>query len=92
MSAPIPVSMPDELLGLIRAAAKESDLSQQDVIRQSVKLGLPKFRQQHANPKRRITNVDPLPDNVARKLYAQPDDDQEGIRLFMAAQAKNIEE
>ena len=84
--------MPDELLGLIRAAAKESDLSQQDVIRQSVKLGLPKFRQQHVNSKRRITNVDPLPDKVARKLYAQPDDDQEGIRLFMAAQAKNIEE
>jgi hypothetical protein len=84
--------MPDELLGLIRAAAKESDLSQQDVIRQSVRLGLPRFREQHARSKGRITNVDPLPEKVARRLYAQPDDDQDAIRLFMAAQAKSIDE
>lgn len=46
MSAAIPLSMPDELLETVRAVAKETHLSQQDVIRQSVKLGLPKLREQ----------------------------------------------
>lgn len=38
--------MPEELLKSIRAVAKETHLSQQDVIRQSVQLGLPKLREQ----------------------------------------------
>jgi hypothetical protein len=46
MSSPIPVSMPDELIKSVRAAAKETNLSQQDVIRQSVRLGLPRLREQ----------------------------------------------
>jgi hypothetical protein len=40
----------------------------------------------------RITNVDPLPDKVLKRLYGQADDDADSIRLFMAAQAKAIEE
>ena len=32
------------------------------------------------------------PDGVARRLYNQADDDAESIQLFMAAQAKSIEE
>ena len=41
---------------------------------------------------RRITNVDPLPAKVLKRLYGQADDDSDSIRLFMAAQAKVIEE
>jgi hypothetical protein len=39
-----------------------------------------------------VTNVEPLPDVVARRLYNEADDDTDAIRLFMAAQAKSIEE
>jgi hypothetical protein len=44
MAAVIPISMPDELLDLIRAVAAETNLSQQDVIRQGLRLGIPKLR------------------------------------------------
>jgi hypothetical protein len=42
----------------------------------------------------RVTNVDPLPDRIARRIYNQADDDDDAdaIQLFMAAQAKSIEE
>jgi len=40
----------------------------------------------------RITNVDPLPDKVLKRLYGQADDDADSIRLFMAAQTKAVEE
>jgi hypothetical protein len=46
MGASIPISMPEDLLEVVRLVAKETNLSQQDVIRQSVKLGLPKLREQ----------------------------------------------
>jgi hypothetical protein len=40
----------------------------------------------------RVTNVEPLPDRIARRIYSQADDDVDAIQLFMAAQAKSIEE
>jgi hypothetical protein len=49
--------------------------------------GLPKVREQTATP--RITNVDPLPARMARKLYDQRQDDIESIRRFIAAQPKD---
>jgi hypothetical protein len=85
-----PLALPPELLGEVRKAAKETGLSLADAMRQSMKLGLPKLREQLATG--RITNVTPLPDRVARHLYAQADDDAEAISLFMAAQSKGIDE
>ena len=40
----------------------------------------------------RVTNVEPLPDRIAQKIYSQADDDGDAIQLFMAAQAKSIAE
>jgi hypothetical protein len=40
----------------------------------------------------RVTNVEPLPDRIARKIYSQADDDVDAIQLFMAGQAKSTEE
>ena len=40
----------------------------------------------------RITNVNPLPDKVMKRLYVRVDDDANSIRLFMAAQARAIGE
>ena len=84
-----PIALPVEFVSEFKSAAKEAGLSTADAIRQSAKLGLPKFREQHS---RRVTNVDPLPEAVARKLYAKREDDDEVQRLFMAAQFKGSQE
>lgn len=39
----IPISLPHELHADIRRAAKETHLSQADIMRQSIRIGLPKF-------------------------------------------------
>ena len=85
-SVTYPIALPVDFLQEFKQAAKESGLSTADAIRQSAKLGLPKFREQNASA--RVTNVDPLPDKVARALYSKRDDDAEVTRVFMAAQSK----
>ena len=91
MSAAIPLSMPDDLLKVVRETAKQTGLSQQDVMRQSIRAGLPKVREQFAGSTGRITNVDPLPKKVLERLYAEREDDEESIRRFIAAQPKDSE-
>jgi hypothetical protein len=44
----------------------------------SAKLGVPKFREQISSS--RVTNVAPLPNEVARKLYAERAEDMDSIR------------
>jgi hypothetical protein len=85
-----PLALPSALLGEVRETAQQTGLSMADAMRQSLKLGLPRLREQLAVG--RVTNVAPLPVKVARKLYSHPDDDTEAIHLFMAAQAGVIEE
>ena len=81
------IALPADLLSEFKLAAQDADVSNATAIRQSAKLGLPKFREQTATP--RITNVDPLPARVARKLYDERQDDVESIRRFIAAQPKD---
>ena len=46
MAATIPLSVPDDLLEEVRETAKQTNLSVQDVFRQSTRLGMPKLREQ----------------------------------------------
>ncbi|MHB8522280.1 MAG: hypothetical protein ACYDH9_16190 [Limisphaerales bacterium] len=85
-----PLALPPALLGEVRETAKQTGLSLAEAMRQSLKLGLPRLRERLAVV--RVTNVAPLSDKVARKLYSEPEDDGESIRLFTAAQATVIEE
>ena len=85
-----PLGMPIELYEKVRTASKDTGLSMADVMRQSLALGIPRLCEQLKAG--RITNVDPLPEKVLRKVYAERDDDQAGIRTFMRAQSKTIEE
>ena len=82
----VPLAVPDDLYEEVKAAAAVTHLSVPDVVLQSMKLGLPKLRERLAAESGRITNVDPLPDEVLERLYAQRDDDPEGIEKLMAAQ------
>jgi hypothetical protein len=85
-----PLAVPPDLLSEVRRTAKETGLSLAEAMRQSLKLGLPKLREQLAVA--RVTNVEPLPPRVARRLYSSPDDDESAIKIFMAAQSCPSEE
>lgn len=85
-----PLALPPALLGEVRKTAQQTGLSLAEAMRQSLKLGLPRLREQLAVG--RVTNVAPLSEKVARRLYSEPEDDAEAIRLFVAAQARMIEE
>ena len=86
-SVTYPIALPVDFLKEFKQAAEEAGVSTADSIRQSAKLGLPKFREQNASG--RVTNVAPLPDNIARKLYADREEDMDSIRRFIAAQPKD---
>jgi hypothetical protein len=45
-SACYPLAIPEDLLGDVRQTAKETGLSLADAMRQSIRLGLPKLREQ----------------------------------------------
>ena len=90
-STQYPLQVPDDLMAEVEATALSVHLSKAAVMRQSIKLGLPKLRQQLAARAGRVTNVDPLPDRVLKRLYREREDDDASIRRFMAAQPKDEE-
>lgn len=83
--------MPDDLLKEIRAAAKETGLSQADVVRQSVKAGLSKVREQFRASKGRVTNVDPLSRKEWEKIYSHRDE-LDGVSARQLAAFQSQEE
>jgi len=87
-----PLQVPEDLMAQVKKAAKSFDLSQADVMRQSMRLGLPKLREQLRQREGRVTNVDPLPDAVMTRLYREREDDASSIRRFIAGQPKGVEE
>jgi hypothetical protein len=78
--------MPKELLSEVRRAARKTGLSMADTMRQSVKLGLDPLVRTLAPPAR-ITNVDPIPDDVLDRYYSRPERDETGISKLIKAQA-----
>ncbi len=85
-----PLAMPIDLYEEVRTASKDTGLSMADVMRQGLKLGVPLLCQQLSAG--RVTNVNPLPKAVLDKLYRPREDDEEGIRKFMSAQSKAVQE
>jgi hypothetical protein len=85
-----PLALPPPLLNEVRRTAKETGLSLADAMRQSLKLGLPKLREQLLAT--RVTNIDPLPDHVMDRIYSQSDDDLELTKRFMNAQTFDVDE
>ena len=90
-STTIPLAVPDELYEEVRSTAEATHLSMADVVRQSIKAGLPAVRVQYGATDR-VTNVDPLPDAVLKRLYAQRDDETPDLNKLMAAQPLHSEE
>ena len=73
-----PLALPPDLLGAARQTAKESGLSLADAMRQSLKLGLPKLREQLAtlSPK-------PFTPEEAREAFA-PDPEWDAVTAAMS--------
>jgi len=63
-----------------------------DIMRRSIKLGLPQLTQAVAVKAGRVTTVDPLPAEEWHRCYAEPDDDGELIRARMAGQVRKVAE
>ena len=85
-SKTFPLAMPKELLGQVRRAARKTGLSMADTMRQSMKLGLDRLVRE-LGPPPRLTNIDPLPDDVLERYYARPERDEAGIDRLIKAQA-----
>ena len=90
-STQYPLQVPDDLMAEVESTAKTIHLSKADVMRQSMKLGLPRLREQLRSRAGRVTNIDPLPAAIMAKLYREREDDEDSIRLFIAAQPKSTE-
>jgi hypothetical protein len=86
-TAVYPLPLPEDLGSEVRLAAKATGLSQAEVMRQALRFGLPVVQRRLTRQSQRVTTVDPLPDKVLRRLYQQPEADEEGVQQFIAAQA-----
>jgi hypothetical protein len=87
-----PLRLASEDAKAVDAVCRQSHVSFNLVVALCVRKALPEVRESLSTETRRITNVDPLPGKILKRLYKQADDDADSIRLFMAAQAKAIEE
>jgi Arc/MetJ-type ribon-helix-helix transcriptional regulator len=78
-TSPHPLAVPDDLYQEVRETASETRLSMADVLRQSIKLGLPKLRAQHA-PERELK---PFTRAEAAEAFAR-DSEWERLEAAMA--------
>ena len=72
--------MPPDLLKEIRQTAKETGLSLADVMRQSMKLGAPRLREQLA-PARKLK---PFTKEECRECWGEPDPEFDALAADMA--------
>ncbi len=85
-SKTFPLAIPNELLSQVRRAARKTGLSMAETMRQSMRLGLERLVRGLA-PEPRVTNVDPLPDEVLDRYYSRPERDEAGLARLIKAQA-----
>ena len=83
-----PLAMPEDLMAEVRRTAKATGLSLSDAMRQGIRFGLVRVREELSE---RVTNVDPLPRTYLDQLYREREDDLDSIRQFIAAQPKEAE-
>jgi hypothetical protein len=76
-----------EAKALAKAQAK-SGQSRNNLIIQCVRQALPDVVAKFIPQSGRVTNVEPLPDEVLDRIYFRPgEEDEKGVRRFMDAQA-----
>jgi hypothetical protein len=83
--------LPREDCPAIKAVSMESGASVNDVLVLAIRKGLDAARQALCRTEGRVCNADPLPEEVLTRIYQQPDEDAESIRLFQRAQTAGLE-
>lgn len=86
----IPLPMPADLLEEVKRTAKAADVSSAEIMRQSIKAGLPKVREAFASLER-VTNVDAIERKKLDALYSHREEDMASIRQFIKAQPKDAD-
>lgn len=87
-----PLRLSPEDAKAVNDVCQQSSASFDRVVSLCVRMALPEVSAALAGKTGRVTNVDPLPVPQAKRLYEQPEDDADSIRLFIAAQSTVIEE
>jgi hypothetical protein len=77
-----PLAVPADLLGEVRRASQDLGLSMADVMRQSMKLGLPKLRDQ-LSPEP-LKNLKPLSRAESRRCFQQPNREFDALEHHLA--------
>jgi hypothetical protein len=75
-----PLALPPALLREIRSVSKDTGLSLADAMRQSMKLGLPKLRQELSGKK-----LKPLTEAESRQCWGAPDPEFDSLAAHCAA-------
>jgi hypothetical protein len=78
-----PLAMPAELLGEMRNAAKRTNLSMADAMRQSMRLGLPKLLKELAG-----YQLKPFTDEECRLAYRTPNPEFDALEHHCASLPK----
>ena len=63
----VPLAIPPKLLEEVRATARDTGPSQADIMRQSMRAGLPKVRERYKVP----LNLSPVPEKAVASAYRQ---------------------
>ena len=74
-----PLLLPGGLRKRIRETARLVSLSQADLMRQSMELGLPLLVERLAKPAERVTNVEPLPKGALNRAYRREEREWQAI-------------
>jgi|SRR5580658_5211890 hypothetical protein len=78
-----PLAVPRDLLGELRTASQDLGLSVADIMRQNMKLGLPKLREQLASePPRKLK---PMSKVESRRCYQQPNREFDALEHHLAS-------
>jgi hypothetical protein len=77
-----PLAVPPDLLGEVRQASRELGLSMADIMRQSMKLGLPKLREQLSPSP--LKNLKPLSPAESRRCYQRPNREFDSLEHHLA--------
>jgi hypothetical protein len=78
-----PLAVPPDLLGELRRASQDLGLSMADIMRQSMKLGLPKLREQLSPDP--LKNLKPLSRAESRRCYQQPNPEFDALEHHLAS-------
>jgi hypothetical protein len=78
-----PLAVPPDLLGEMRSASEDLGLSMADIMRESMRLGLPKLREQLSPDP--LKNLRPMPKAESLQCYRRPNAEFDALEHHLAS-------